>query len=88
VGTGELLAQMATAGSDVVGIDWHVDLDEGRQRVGDRAVQGNLDPARCLNGAEQARQAAREVFRPKPARRRGTSSISATASCPRRTPTC
>ncbi len=62
VGTGELLGLMATAGSDVVGIDWHVDLDEGRRRVGDHAVQGNLDPARCLNGADLAVDAAREVL--------------------------
>ncbi len=49
VGTGELLAQMATAGSDVVGVDWRVPLDVARQRVGDAcALQGNLDPALCL----------------------------------------
>lgn len=62
VGTGELLPQMATAGSDVVGIDWHVDLDEGRRRVGHKAVQGNLDPARCLSGSELAVAATREVI--------------------------
>jgi uroporphyrinogen decarboxylase len=62
VGTGELLDLMASAGSDVVGIDWHVDLDEGRRRVGDRAVQGNLDPARCLAGVELGVAAAREVL--------------------------
>jgi uroporphyrinogen decarboxylase len=62
VGTGELLDLMAGAGSDVVGIDWHVDLDEGRRRVGEHAVQGNLDPARCLSGVELAREAAREVL--------------------------
>jgi uroporphyrinogen decarboxylase len=49
VGTGELLGLMATAGSDVVGVDWRVPLDAARQRVGpDRAVQGNLDPALCV----------------------------------------
>jgi uroporphyrinogen decarboxylase len=63
VGTGELLDLMATAGSTVVGIDWHVDLDTGRRRVGDHAVQGNLDPARCLNGPDLAREATREVLR-------------------------
>ena len=62
VGTGELLPLMASAGSSVVGIDWHVDLDEGRRRVGDRPVQGNLDPARCLGGEALAVDAAREVL--------------------------
>lgn len=62
VGTGELLSLMATAGSDVVGIDWHVDLDDGRKRVGDKAVQGNLDPARCLAGDDLAIEATREVL--------------------------
>ena len=61
VGTGELLGQMATAGSNVVGIDWHVDLDEGRRRTG-KPSQGNLDPARCLGGVELGVQAAREVL--------------------------
>ena len=62
VGTGELLDLMATAGSTVMGIDWHVDLDEGRRRVGDRPVQGNLDPARCLGDAALGVRAAREVL--------------------------
>ncbi|MFZ1063119.1 MAG: uroporphyrinogen decarboxylase [Acidimicrobiales bacterium] len=62
VGTGELLDLMARAGSSVVGIDWHVDLDEGRRRVGAHAVQGNLDPARCLSGVSLGVEAAREVL--------------------------
>ena len=61
VGTGELLGLMSTAGSTVLGIDWHVDLDEGRRRAA-KAVQGNLDPARCLGGAELGVAAAREVL--------------------------
>ncbi len=62
VGTGELLDLMASARSTVMGIDWHVDLDEGRRRVGGRPVQGNLDPARCLGGSELAVAAARDVI--------------------------
>ena len=62
VGTGELLDLMASASSSVMGIDWHVDLDEGRRRVGDRPVQGNLDPARCLGGVDLALEATREVL--------------------------
>jgi uroporphyrinogen decarboxylase len=48
VGTGELLHLMAAPGVDVVGVDWRVPLDAARQRVGARALQGNLDPAICL----------------------------------------
>jgi uroporphyrinogen decarboxylase len=53
---------MSSANSTVMGIDWHVDLDEGRRRVGGRAVQGNLDPARCLSGVDAAVAGAREVM--------------------------
>ena len=62
VGTGELLDLMASAGSSVVGIDWRVDLDEARHRVGHRPVQGNLDPARCVSGVALGVDAAREVL--------------------------
>ena len=44
VGTTNLLALMGQAGADVVGIDWRTPLADGIARVGDRAVQGNLDP--------------------------------------------
>ena len=62
VGTGELLDLMSSAGSSVMGIDWHVDLDDGRRRVAGRPVQGNLDPARCLGGVDLGVAAAREVL--------------------------
>ncbi len=63
VGTGELLSLMATAGSDVVGIDWRVPLDEARRRVGpERAVQGNLDPAIALAPFEVVAAETREVL--------------------------
>jgi len=45
VTTGELLGLMGAAGADVVGVDWRVPLDAGWSRIGDRAIQGNLDPA-------------------------------------------
>jgi uroporphyrinogen decarboxylase len=44
VGTGHLLPLMAEAGADVVGVDWRTPLADARALVGDRAVQGNLDP--------------------------------------------
>ena len=49
VGTGELLDLLASAGADVVGVDWRVPLDRARAVLGpDVAVQGNLDPTACL----------------------------------------
>jgi uroporphyrinogen decarboxylase len=46
VGTGELLPLMASAGADVVGVDWRVPLNEASRRIGPAfAVQGNLDPS-------------------------------------------
>lgn len=46
VGTGELLADMAAAGADVIGVDYRVALTDAVARTGGQyAVQGNLDPA-------------------------------------------
>jgi len=44
VGTANLLDLMGRAGADVVGVDWRTPLDRAIPLVGDRAVQGNLDP--------------------------------------------
>jgi len=63
VGTGELLGLMATAGADVIGVDWRVPLDAARTRVGpDHAVQGNLDPALCVSPWPVVEAAARQVM--------------------------
>ena len=43
---------MASAGGDVIGVDWKTPLDDAWARVGgpaSRAVQGNLDPAVLLS---------------------------------------
>jgi uroporphyrinogen decarboxylase len=44
VGTGSLLSLMGEAGADVVGVDWRTPLADAIPLVGDRVVQGNLDP--------------------------------------------
>ncbi|WP_202033274.1 uroporphyrinogen decarboxylase [Nocardioides sp. WS12] len=44
VGTTNLLDLMGEAGADVVGVDWRTPLGRAIPMVGDRAVQGNLDP--------------------------------------------
>lgn len=58
VGTGELLADMASIGTDALGVDYRVPLDEAVRRVSRPiTVQGNLDPALFFAPAE-VRQAA------------------------------
>jgi uroporphyrinogen decarboxylase len=61
VGTGELLGLMGEAGADVVGVDWRVPLAEGVRRVGDRAVQGNLDPSLVFAPTELMLERATEI---------------------------
>ncbi|MGH7550184.1 MAG: uroporphyrinogen decarboxylase [Gemmatimonadota bacterium] len=57
-----LLPDMAAAGGDVIGFDWRIDLGRGWDLVGDRAVQGNLDPAVAAGPWEAARAGAERVL--------------------------
>lgn len=62
-GTGALLERLAAAGGDVIGLDHRIDLGEAWTRLGpERAVQGNLDPARLLGGRRAALEGADEVL--------------------------
>jgi uroporphyrinogen decarboxylase len=61
-GTSTLLEAMARAGGDGIGLDWRIPLDEGWARVGERAVQGNLDPAVLLGPWERIEAGARDVL--------------------------
>ena len=58
-GTAMLLDQFD---GDVVGLDWRIPLDEGWERVGDRGVQGNLDPAALLAPWDRLEAAALDVL--------------------------
>ncbi len=62
VGTAGLLALQAQAGGDVIGLDWRIALSEGRRIVGDRAVQGNLDPVLLLGPWEGVEETARWIL--------------------------
>ncbi|XP_058100322.1 uroporphyrinogen decarboxylase 1, chloroplastic [Magnolia sinica] len=45
-GNGGLLERMKGTGVDVIGLDWTVDMEDGRRRLGsDIGIQGNVDPA-------------------------------------------
>jgi len=59
---GGRLDQVADSGADVVGLDWTVDMGEARERLGDRPVQGNLDPADLFADPAVVRERTREVI--------------------------
>ncbi len=62
VGTAGILRLQAAAGGDVIGLDWRVDLAEGRDLVGGRPVQGNLDPALLLGPWDATADAATAIL--------------------------
>ena len=61
--TGPLLEIMAEAGGTAIGVDWRVSIDEAWARLGDRAVQGNLDPQALLGAPDQLLLRADDVLR-------------------------
>jgi len=62
VGTTNLLGLMGEAGADVVGVDWRTPLDRAIPLVGDRVVQGNLDPTLVFAPTEVMTARASEVI--------------------------
>ena len=62
IGTAGLLRLQAAAGGDVIGLDWRIALDDGWAIVGDRAVQGNLDPSLLLGPWSEVEEAARWIL--------------------------
>jgi uroporphyrinogen decarboxylase len=62
VGTASLLGAMAEAGADVVGVDWRTPLEVAIGQVGDRAVQGNLDPTLVFAPLEVMTRRAGEII--------------------------
>ena len=62
-GNPALLPLLREAGGSVIGVDWHLRLDDAWRQIGyDRAVQGNLDPAVLLGTIAEIRRRAKEVL--------------------------
>ena len=64
VGTTALLADMAAAGGDVIGVDWRQPLDVAWNAIGTtRGIQGNLDPTKLFGPEDQLFAAADDILR-------------------------
>ena len=88
VGTGELLPLMASAGADVVGIDWRVPLRSGIERVGLAVRCRATSILRWCSRRGRSSPTRRPASSPPDGMRPGTSSTSVTGCCRRRTRTC
>jgi len=61
--TAGLLDVIRMTGADVVGVDWRVDLDEARDRLGENvAIQGNFDPVKLFAEPAEIRKGVREIL--------------------------
>ncbi|MDQ6973482.1 MAG: uroporphyrinogen decarboxylase family protein, partial [Mariprofundaceae bacterium] len=57
------LEKMADTGCDVLGLDWSIDIDEAKRRVGDRvALQGNMDPTMLYAKPERIRAEVKDIL--------------------------
>ena len=61
-GTSSYLPLICEAGGDVISVDWRMRLKDAWIHVGDRAIQGNLDPAHLLMPVEKLRLEIRKVL--------------------------
>ncbi len=63
IGCDHLLESMNSVGNKVIGLDWRTNIAHARQRLGaNTVVQGNLDPALVLAGADVAIAGAEQVL--------------------------
>ena len=62
-GTGALLDLIKESGSQVIGLDWRVDLAKAWRQIGyDKAVQGNLDPVLLFSTPSEIRRRTKKIL--------------------------
>ncbi len=57
-----LLDYSARSGADVIGLDWRINIGDAIKRVGNKAVQGNIDPFALLLPRDKLRQRIRNLL--------------------------
>jgi uroporphyrinogen decarboxylase len=63
-GCAPYLADYASSGADVLGVDWRIDIDTVRRGVGDGvALQGNMDPGALFCPPDEIRRRVFEILR-------------------------
>lgn len=60
--TSGMLDLIQSAGGDVIGVDWRIDLDTAWARLGETAIQGNLDPTVLFASWDDVRTASARIL--------------------------
>ena len=60
---GMWLESIAATGCDGIGLDWTIDIDNAKARVGDKvALQGNMDPSMLYASPERIEQEVQHIL--------------------------
>jgi uroporphyrinogen decarboxylase len=62
-GTATFLEDFAAAGGDVISIDWRIPIDAAWTRIGQRAIQGNLEPVALLAPASERNRQVSDILK-------------------------
>jgi uroporphyrinogen decarboxylase len=62
-GTATFLEDFAGAGGDVISIDWRIPIDAAWTRIGERAIQGNLEPVALLAPEAERDRQVRDILK-------------------------
>jgi uroporphyrinogen decarboxylase len=54
---------LSETGANVIGVDWHMKIDQAWNQLGDVAVQGNLDPSVLLTTPENVRKETEAILK-------------------------
>lgn len=58
-----LIEHTVTAGADVLGLDWRINIKSAIEKVGDHALQGNLDPIALFLPEHDLRQRIKQLLK-------------------------
>ena len=62
-GTATFLEDFAGAGGDVISVDWRIPIDAAWTRIGERAIQGNLEPVALLAPKPERDRQVRDILK-------------------------
>jgi uroporphyrinogen decarboxylase len=66
--TGSMLKDFSNVDCEVIGLDWRIDLPEAKKLIGNKAMQGNIDPVVLISDPETVKREAKRIIDSLPSR--------------------